>query len=553
MKIHQVIKAAIAASAIALMMSSAALAVTLNLHNGSEPRTLDPAKQNGNWEDRVISDMIEGMMTIDNKGNVINGQAASYEVSEDGLTYTFKIRNDAVWSDGTPVTAKDFVTGLERLLNPATAATYASLAYFIEGAQDYNTAPEEGKPAKDPSMIGIKAIDDKTVQYKLRGPTPYFLSALIHPSMYPVPSHKVAEFGEDWSKPENIIGNGAYKVTEFVPGSHAISVKNDKYYDAANVKIDDIKYFFIDDTSAALALYRSGGLDIMSDLPTDQLQLIKDQFPGQAPLTPILSVYYYEFNQTDPVLKDPEIRKALSTTINRLAITDQILASGVKPQYSWVPPGIGNYEGGQYTPDWQPDGSSPEAFEADYAKLVADAKAVMESKGYTADNKLKLTLRYNANPDHERIAIAVASMWDAINVSIELVKSDSAGPHYTALEQGDFQIGRSGWGLDFNDPQNMLELLLTGAKQADGTISWGNNHGRYSNPKYDELIAAAGKELDLVKRSGLMHEAEKLALDEFAAAPIYTYVTKWVVSPKISGYVPNPLERHFVRYMSKAE
>jgi|EndMetStandDraft_7_1072992.scaffolds.fasta_scaffold23999_2 oligopeptide transport system substrate-binding protein len=548
MKIRQIFKAAITASALALMASSAALGVTLNLHNGSEPRTLDPAKINGNWEDRPISDMIEGMMTIDAKGNPILGQAASYEISADGLTYTFKLRDDIVWSDGTPVTAKDFVTGLERLENPATAATYAFLPYFIKGTAEYNSGT-----TTDPTTLGIKAIDDKTVEYTLVTPAPYFLAALTHSSLYPVPTHKIEELGEDWAKPENVVGNGPYKMSEFVPGSYAISVKNDKYYDAQNVKIDEVKYFFIDDSTAALALFRSGGLDILSDLPTDQLQLIKDQFPGQAPLSPILSTYYYEFNMTDPVLSDVDVRKALSTTINRKAITDQILASGVVPQYSWVPPGTGNYEGEQYKPSWQPDDSSQEAYDAAYGKLVEEAKAVMESKGYTADNKLKLTLRYNANPDHERIAIAIASMWDAINVAVELIVADSGGPHYTALEQGDFQVGRAGWGLDFSDPANMLELLKTGTTQSDGSVVWGNNHGRYSNPKFDELFAQSALETDLAKRSAILHEAEKLAMDEFAAAPIYSYVTKWVVSPKVTGYEPNALERHFVRYMSKSE
>lgn len=538
MRISQVFKTAIVASVATALMSSTAFAVTLNLHNGGDPRTLDPVKQSGNWEDRPISDCIEGLMTIDVKGEPILGQAASYDISEDGLTYTFKLKDGITWSDGTAVTAQDWVTGLERLLNPATAAEYAYLAGFINGANDYNTGT-----SKDFASVGIKALDDKTVEYKLNTPTPYFLGALTHPSLYPAPTADVAANGEDWSSVSNILCNGPFKVVEWVPGSYVRSEKNASYYDAANVKIDEVYYHILEDNAAALNRYRAGEFDLLSDFPTDQYQLLQDQYPGEAHVSPILAVYYYVLNEEKEPLNDVDVRKALSMAINRDIIGSEILGTGDLPAYSWVPPGTASYEGATYTNDWQ---------DLPYEEKVAKAAQIMASKGYTAESPLSLQLRYNTNDNHRRIAVAIAAMWEQIGVKIDLFDAE-VGPHYDALSSGDFQIGRAGWIMDYNDASNMLDLLKTGAKQPDGTVNWGNNYSRYSNAEFDDLMTQAGKELDLVKRAALMHQAEKIAMDQYAAIPIYDYVSKWVVSPKISGFEDNAVDRHFVRYMSKSE
>ena len=538
MNIGNMLKAAVATSAIALLMSSSALAVTLNLHNGGDPRTLDPAKQSGNWEDRVISDAFEGLMTIDALGEPVLGQAASYEVSEDALTYTFTLRDGITWSDGTPVTAQDFVTGVERLANPATAAEYAYLAYFIAGVADYNAGN-----STDASTLGARAIDDKTVEYTLTGPTPYFLGALAHPSLYPVPTHVVEEFGEAWSSVDNIVGNGAYNIVEWVPGSFLRSEKSDTYYDAANVQIDEVVYHILEDNAAALNRYRAGEFDILTDFPTDQYQLLQDQYPGEAHVAPILAVYYYNLNTEDPVLADVDVRRALSMAINRDVIGTDILGTGDLPAYGWVPPGTANYEGEQYLPDWA---------DLPYEEKVAQAAEIMAGKGYTPESPLQLQLRYNTNDNHQRIAIAIGAMWEQIGVSIELFNAET-GVHYDALESGDFQVGRAGWIMDYNDASNMLDLLVTGTTQADGTVAWGNNYSRFSNEEYDSLMAQAAAELDLDARAALLHQAEAIAMDNFAAIPIYFYVSKWVVSPKIGGFVDNAADRHFVRYLTKTE
>ncbi|ODT78191.1 MAG: peptide ABC transporter substrate-binding protein [Pelagibacterium sp. SCN 64-44] len=538
MKFTTAFKAVATAGAMALMMSTAASAVTLQLHNGGDPRTLDPHKASGNWEDRPISDYIEGLMTLDPLGEPVLGQAASYEVSDDGLVYTFTLRDDAVWSDGTPVTAKDFVLGAQRLQDPATASSYAYLNHFILNAEAINAGE-----ITDFDQLGVKAIDDKTVEITLNAPTPYLLAALTHYTAYPVPSHVVEKVGEEWSQIGNLVANGPYVPVEWVPGSFIRSEKNESYHDAANVAIDEVIYHITEDDNAALNRYRAGEFDILSSFPADQYQLLQDQYPGEAHVAPFLGVYYYVMNQEREELKDVNVRKALSMALNREVIGPDVLGTGELPAYGWVPPGTANYEGEQYMPAWASE---------DYGARVAEATALMEAAGYTADNPLNLQLRYNTNENHRRIAVAIASMWEPIHVRVELFNAE-VGPHYDALQEGDFQIGRAGWLMDYNDASNMLDLLKSGTAQAGGTIAWGNNYGRYSNAEYDSLLAQASTELDLVARAGLMHQAEAIAMDEFGVLPIYYYVSKWVVSPRISGFEDNAVDRHLTRYLSKSE
>ncbi len=529
MKFQTLVKATAIAAAFALGAASMAQAATLHLHNGGDPRSLDPQRVSGNWEDRPVSDYIEGLMTLDAKGGAILGQAASYSVSDDGLVYTFKIRDNAMWSDGEPVVAEDFVLGLQRLEDPKTAAEYAYLQYFIDNAEAINSGE-----ITDLDELGVKAIDDKTVEITLNAPTPYFLQALTHYSAYPVPSHVVAEYGDDWASIDHLVANGPFKPVEWVPGSYIHSVKNDKYYAADTVKLDDVYYYITDDDNAALQRYRAGEIDILSNFASDQYQLLQDQYPGQAHVFPFLGVYYYVINQTKEPFTDVRVRKALSIAINRKVIGPDILGTGELPAYGWVPPGTSNYEGEQYMPAYADE---------TYDERVAEAAKLMEELGYTAENPLTVQLRYNTNENHQRIAVAISAMWEPIHVKVELFNSD-VSTHYDALTAGDFEVGRAGWIMDYDDPSNMLDLLKSGT---------GNNYGRYANAEYDELLAKAANEQDLVKRAGYMHAAEKIAMDEFGVIPIYYYVAKWVISPKVSGFEDNAVDRHLVRYISKSE
>ena len=531
-------KAVATAGAMALMMSTAASAVTLQLHNGGDPGTLDPHKASGDWENRVIGDYIEGLLTENAKAEAIPGQAESWEISEDGTVYTFKLRDGIQWSDGEPVTAGDFVFAFQRLFNPATAADYAYLQFPIK-----NSAAINAGEITDLNELGVKAIDDKTLEITLEAPTPFFLDALTHYTAYPVPQHLVEEFGDDWTKVENIVGNGPYLIKEWLPGSYVRSEKNADYYDAANVQIDEVFYHVLEDQAAALNRYRAGEFDILTDFPADQYQWLQDNLPGEAHVVPFLGVYYYVMNQEEgEVLSDVRIREALSTTIVREVIGPDILGTGELPAYGWVPPGTNNYVANAYQPEWA---ATP------YEERVERAKELMTEAGYGPDNPLTLQLRYNTNDNHQRIAVAIAAMWEPLGVKIELFNAETA-VHYDALRAGDFQVGRAGWLLDYSDPSNTLDLLKTGVDQA-GTMNWGNNYGRYSNEEFDALLAQASTELDLDARGELLAQAEKIAMDEFAAIPIYWYVSKDVVSPKISGFEENAKNIFRTRWLSKSE
>ena len=538
MKFAQTLKAVSAAGVMALLMSSAASAVTLNMMNGSEPGSLDPHKASGDWENRIIGDYIEGLMAEDANADAIPGQAESYTVSDDGLVYTFKLRDGIQWSDGEPVTAEDFVFAFQRLFDPATASEYAYLQFPIKNGSEIADGT-----ITDFNELGVKALDDKTVEITLEGPTPYFLQALTHYTAYPVPKHVVEKVGDAWTAPENIVGNGPYKVVEWVPGSYVKSVKSDTYYDAENVQIDEVNYFVQDDLAAALARYRAGEYDILVDIPADQAEWIKTNLPGQDFFAPFLGIYYYVINQEKAPFDNADVRKAMSMAINRDVIGPDVLGTGELPAYGWVPEGTANYEGVEpYQPEW---------IDLPYEERVAQAKAIMEGLGYNASNPLPVQLKYNTNDNHQRVAVAIASMWEQIGIKTELFNSETA-VHYDALRAGDFEVGRAGWLLDYSDPSNTLELLTTGIQQ-DGQMNWGNNYGRYSNPEFDALVKSAAAEADLDARAKMLGDAEKIAMDETAAIPIYWYIAQNVVSPSITGFVNNSKDIHRTRWLTKAE
>jgi oligopeptide transport system substrate-binding protein len=539
MKITQVLQAAAMASVMALGAAGAAHAVTLNTMNGSEPGSIDPHHASGDWENRILGDYIEGLVAEDALADAIPGQAESWDISEDGLVYTFHLRDGITWTDGEPVKASDFEFAFRRLFDPATASDYAYLQYPIKGGSEIG----DGSMPVDSPDFGVKAIDDKTLEITLEGPTPFFLQALTHYTAYPVPQHVIEAVGDDWTNVENIVGNGPYKIVEWVPGNYIRAEKNPDYYDAANVQIDEVYYYVQDDLAAAFSRYRAGEYDILTDLPGDQQQMVIDQMAGEGHFTPFLGVYYYVINQEKEPFNNVDVRKALSMAINRDVIGPDVLGSGEIPAYGWVPPGTANYEGVEpYTPDW---------IEAPYEERVAQAAEIMAGLGYTKDSPLTLQLKYNTNDNHQRVAVAIQSMWSEIGVNAELFNSETA-VHYDSLRAGDYDVGRAGWLLDYSDPSNVLDLLRKGVEQ-DGVMNWGNNYGRYNNDEFNSLMDQAAAEPDLAARAALLGQAETIAMDEVGAIPIYWYLASNVVKPSVQGFVDIPKDVHRTRWLTKTE
>lgn len=509
-------------------LSTATLVSAATLHRGigGEPGTLDPNHVSGNWEDFVVGDLFMGLVTEDVAGKTIPGMATDWTISDDGKVYTFNLRKDANWSDGKPVTAEDFVFSLQRILKPETAAKYAYILYPIQNAEAINKGEE-----KDLNSLGVKALDSKTVQITLKAHTPYFLDQLTHYTAFPLPKHVVEKHGNSWVKAGNMVSNGAYKLVEWLPQTHIKAVKNDSFFDAANVSIDEVIYYPTEDRPAALKRFRAGELDLNYEFPVDQYGWLKKNMPDETRVSPQLGTYYYPLNMRNPKLQDVRVRKALSMAINREIITEKVLKTGEIPAYSFVPPGMGGYQVQELSFKGMP-----------YGKAMQEAKKLMEEAGYSSDNPLKLQLRYNTHDAHKKVAVAVSAMWKKIHVKTELTNAEVA-VHYNELKEANFEVARAGWLADYPDAQNFLSLLEPTP----------NNYGGYNNDTFNNLMNKAAVTLNGKERTGYMQQAERIAMDEYATIPIYYYVNLNLVSAKVKGWQPNPLDNHRTRWMSLAE
>jgi oligopeptide transport system substrate-binding protein len=509
-------------------VSGAAAENVLRIANSGEPDSLDPHQVSGTWEDRIVGDMFMGLTTEAADGTVMPGAAETWTISDDGLTYTFTLR-DHEWSDGAPVTADDFVFGLRRILDPATAAEYAYILYPIKNAEAINSGS-----LNDPEALGVRAVDPKTLEITLERPTSYFVEQLTHYTAFPIPKHKVEELGDDWVKPGNIVGNGAYTVVEWVPNSVVRMVKSDTFFDADNVAIDEVRYFPAEERNSATKQFRAGELDVQYDFASEQIDWLKENLPEATHLSPWLGAYYYVFNTKQPPFDDVRVREALAMAIDRTAITDKVLRTGEIPAFSLVPPGTGTY-GGPPQVEWA---------DMPYQERVEQAKALLAEAGFGPDNPLRFTLRYNTSENHKKIAIAVAAMWSQLGVQAELFNTE-VKVHYNDLQSHDFQVARAGWIADYNDPENFLSLL----RSTTGPM----NYGQYENPEYDRLMAESDMTTDSKTRNKLMREAEAMMLADLPVIPIYHYVSKDLVSPRVQGWVDNAKDKHRTRWLSLAE
>jgi oligopeptide transport system substrate-binding protein len=513
------------ACAVALLVGSGARAeMVYRVATMGEPKTLDPHGVSGTWENYVVGDAFLGLMTDAADAKPIPGAAESWTVSDDGLVYTFKIRNHK-WSDGTPVTANDFVYSFQRILDPAQAAEYASLLYPIKNAEKVNSG------AVDKSQLGVRAIDDRTLEVSLETPTGYFLELLTHYTSFPVPQHAIEKFGPDWIKPANWVSNGAFKIVEWTPHAQIVAAKNPEFYDAGNVKLDKVIYYPDEDRNTVTKRFRAGEIDFQDDFASEQIDFLKRELPDETRIVPYIGNYYYPINVQREPFNDPRVRRALSLAVNREAITDKVLKTGELPAYGIVPPNTGTY-GEPYVPEWA---SMP------YPERVAEAKKLLAEAGFGPDKPLHFELSYNTSENHKRIAVAVQAMWKQLGVQAELVNRE-VKVHYDLLKQSNFDIARAAWVADYNDPQNFLYLLETRTGP--------NNYARYSNPDYDRLMIEQASIRDPQKRDQVMHEAEKIAIDDDAWIPIYYYVSKALVSQKLEGYADNAKHIHRARWIS---
>ena len=530
--LKNMLKAALCASAILVSAGSfvapAYAEVVYNRGNSADPESLDPHKTSTVYEAHILRDLFEGLVMQDQNADLIPGAAESWTVSDDGTVYTFKLRQGATWSDGSPVTAEDFVYAFRRLQDPATAAEYASMLYVIKGAEEANTG--KGK-IED---IAAKAVDANTLEVTLKAPTPYFLEMLTHQSSYPVNKASIEKFGADWIKPGNLVSNGAYTLAEFTPNDHIKLVKNPAFHDAANVKIDVVNYFPTEDRSTAIKRFEAGELDSNDDIPTEQLADLKAKFGDQLRIGPYLGTYYYAIKTDKAPWDNVELRNAISMAIDRDFLAEKVWQNSMLPGYSMVPPGIEGY-------------TSALASFAEESQIDREdkAKAVLEKLGYTPEKPLKMEIRYNTSENHKNTAVAIQEQLKPLGVEVSLINTDTK-THYGHLEQkGDFDVARAGWIADYKDPETFLGI----SRKASG-----NNYSNFDNAKFEELMnkaaADGGKPEERMKD---LSEAERVLIDEVGQIPLLYYSYKNLVSPKIKGFDENVMDVHPTRFISKTE
>ncbi len=515
----------------ALLVASLPAAAETVYHRGNtaDPETLDLHKTSTIYEANILRDLYEGLVIYDSQARVVPGVAESWEVSDDGKTYTFRLRDDAKWSNGDPVTAGDFVYSLRRIMTPETGAKYANILYPIANAEKINA----GELA--PDQLGVAAPDERTLVITLEASTPYFLELLTHQTGLPLHPASVEQHGGDFVRPGNMISNGAYVLAESVPNSHIKATKNPNFHDAASVAIDTVYYYPTEDRSAALRRFQAGELHSNNDAPVEQVAWMKDNLGGQFRVAPYLGTYYYAVKSDKAPLSDPRVRRALSMAIDREFLADEIWGSTMVAGYSFVPPGIGNY--------------GEPAF-ADYKDLSMidredQAVALLKEAGFGPDNPLKLEIRYNTSENHKNTALAIADMWQPLGVEVTLLNTDTA-THYAHLrDKGDFDVARAGWIGDYSDPQNFLFMV-----ESDND---GFNYANYDNPEFDALMDQAAAEVDLDKRSALLLQAEEVFMRDLPFIPLMYYGSLSLVSDKLAGWDDNIQNAHATRWMSIKE
>ena len=486
-----------------------------------EPETLDPGRMRGVNESKVCDQMFEGLLEFP-LGNreMAPGVAERHEVSADGLVYTFHLRADAKWSNGDPVTAEDFRFSWLRVLDKKLASPYADILFVIAGAEAYFKGANP-----DPKSVGVEVVDPRTLKVTLAYVAPYFLELAAFHTLRPVHRKTVETHGDRWTRPENIVSNGPYRLAEWRPGKHLKMALNPHHWDAKKIRTKTLTIRPIQENTSVINQYKAGQLDWTgaTDLPSLQIGELsrRDDYHED----PYHGTYFFRMNVEHGPLKDKRVRRALSFAVDREAVV-KVIKLGFQASGRFVPRQRG------YTPPENVHPFDPVAAK----KLLADA-GFPGGKGFPA-----IQLLYNTQENHKQVAEMVQEMWKThLGVTVELVNQE--WKVYLKTMQGQrYHLARSGWIGDYHDPMTFLDMWVTGS---------GNNNTGWGDPRYDALIQQARREGDPVKRMGVLRDAEKLLLEEAPILPIKTYARAYLLNPKVKGFAPHTLNQHPVRYIFK--
>ena len=479
--------------------------------NGTEVATLDPHKSQGVPESHVIRDLLEGLVNQDGDGNTIPGVAESWETT-DNKTFTFHLRKDAKWSNGDPVTANDFVYSFQRAVDPLTASPYA---WYMEYTKMAN-AKDIVAGKKDKSELGVKALDDYTLEVTLDTAVPYFVMMMGHTTVKPVHKATVEKFGDQWTKPENFVGNGAFVPNQWVVNERLELVRNENYWDNEHTVLNKVTFLPIENQVAEMNRFLSGELDFTYEVPNEHFRRLQKEYPEDVNIKGNLCTYYYQFNAQKAPFDDVRVRKAMSYAMDRDIVTKAILGQGQKPAYFLTP---------EITAGFDP--VTPEYGQLSQKERIAEAKRLLEEAGYTKSNPLEFSLLYNTSENHKKLAVAIASMWKkelGINAKLENQEWKS---YLDSKDTGNFDVARAGWCGDYNEASSFLTLMVSQNTTA-------GQH--YKSADYDKIIDKALSSTSEEERTKLYIEAEKLLAKDMPIAPVYQYVTTRLVSPQLGGY-----------------
>ncbi|MBE5980874.1 MAG: peptide ABC transporter substrate-binding protein [Paenibacillaceae bacterium] len=514
----------------AVKENSAGLDLAVQL--GPNPETIDPALNSSVDGANMIMHAFETLLIVDKENKIVPGQAESYDISPDGLTYTFKLRDGLKWSDGSPLTANDFVYAWKRLADPNVAAPYG--ADMLGPVKGYEEAA-----AGNLDALGVSAPDDKTFVVELASPCVYFVKLVTHASMVPVQKAAVEGAGDQWSlKPETYVSNGPLKMTEWVPGSHITFAKNENYWNADKVTLNTLKFVLMEDSNAAYSAYQAGELQMIKYVPTEEIPALKgtDAFH----IDPSMSVSYLNFQTQKEPFNNPDVRKALSLAIDRKYVAETVMQGTSAPATNFVPDGVSDAEGGTFFNDVTAKEGKTFFNIDDHASDVAKAKELLAKAGYP-DGQGFPTFEYMTNDAgfNKPVAEYLQSCWKEtlnINMDIKIVEWATFTPTRRA---GDYQVSRGGWGFDFDDPSNLLNVNLSNS---------GNNDAKYNNPEFDKLLNEANSTADVKEHYKKLHEAETLLLEDSPIIPI-TYKNEFYLqNPKLKGTWYSPYSFWFFQY-----
>ena len=506
----------------------------LKVQVGPDPETVDPALNSAVDGGNMILHAFEGLLTLDENGQLKEGQAESWETSEDGLTWTFHLRDGLKWSDGTDLTAKDFVYSWQRVCDPNVAAPYAETVLGM--VKGYDEAI-----AGDITKLDVQAPDEKTVVVNLAHPCSYFGELAAFATLNPVQQATVEANGDAWAtSADTYISNGPFMMTEWVPGSHITFSKNPNYWNAEAIKLDKLEFELIEDSNAAYSAYTSGEVDMIKDVPTEEIPSLQGN--EEFHVDPIIGTYYVSLNLQKEYFQDARVRKALSLAIDRNYVANTLMQGTYSPASAIVGPGWLDTDGSSFAEN--ANGGTPYIDNDNFDANLEEAKKLLEEAGYpNGEGFPTVEYLYNTADNHKKIGEALQNMWQTeLGVTVNLNNQDW-NVFLQNRKDGNFQIARNGWIADYNDPCSFLDMWYT-----DG----GNNDAQYSNPDYDAAIDAAKATSDPEERMKAFHEAEDILIGQDSVlAPIYFYTQPYMLNPDIDGMYYTPLGYFFFGYTSK--